>query len=259
MLGTSACPSRRRRPGALVRPAFPPSTRPKANEPLLADFIVALTFPRLLDAFTPTGAFLWYSGCESVLSGAFFRVAETDFCCVKGAGSERCSSSSSSPRLATLRSRNSTRSSPSRRCATPSTSSRARCKFPSFTTAPSNSVHLSHHCLASAATPSASTSFVNTCLRASLCTCGRTRWPCATKAPYPSRSRLLYERSLLLIPSFFLPLAIVLMFLHECKSAQRKRETLFGAKFSPLRRSSLREVALVQIASSPFIPRRARH
>lgn len=30
----------------------------------LADFIVALTFPRLLTAFKPQGAFGWYAGCE---------------------------------------------------------------------------------------------------------------------------------------------------------------------------------------------------
>ncbi|BGO92527.1 hypothetical protein NBRC10512_000444 [Rhodotorula toruloides] len=30
------------------------------------NFIVALTFPRLLDAFTPTGAFLWYAGWNAI-------------------------------------------------------------------------------------------------------------------------------------------------------------------------------------------------
>lgn len=31
-----------------------------------SDFIVALTFPRLLDAFTPQGAFGWYAAWNAV-------------------------------------------------------------------------------------------------------------------------------------------------------------------------------------------------
>lgn len=91
-----------------------------------ADFIVALTFPRLLDAFTPTGAFLWYCGC-TLLSRAPSRTAALTQLS-QGAPLERSSSSSSFRRLATLRSKSSTKSSRSRPCATPSTSSEVPCE-----------------------------------------------------------------------------------------------------------------------------------
>ncbi|TKA55614.1 hypothetical protein B0A53_02792 [Rhodotorula sp. CCFEE 5036] len=42
--------------------AYSPTEGPVPFTYSSEDFIVALTFPRLLDAFTPTGAFLWYSG-----------------------------------------------------------------------------------------------------------------------------------------------------------------------------------------------------
>ena len=42
------------------------------------NFIVALTFPRLLGAFKPQGAFSWYAGCESVIPLLARYMTETD-------------------------------------------------------------------------------------------------------------------------------------------------------------------------------------
>ena len=40
----------------------PVHTTPRSNVKVDSNFVVAITFPRLLGAFTPQGAFGWYAG-----------------------------------------------------------------------------------------------------------------------------------------------------------------------------------------------------